>query len=203
MSDSGPKTGLRQALGTADLDPDDEVHYLAMLLGEAKRYDGAWDGDPEGAARWAVAQWCQEIGYVPTLAEFDAGEQVGKAETPPNCEAAFRSEGCESSIEPVVREIVEALYTVDDAVVVRAENARQAAEIHRQIVHRVPEETLNIRVQPEVVDEEEAASEVTYRLSLRRLIWDRDEGWFGEDAASGTHFDLTDHETSDDAAGIG
>jgi len=93
MSDSGPKTGLRQALGTADLDPDDEVHYLAMLLGEAKRYDGAWDGDPEGAARWAVALWCQEIGYVPTLAEFDAGEQVGKAETPPNCEAAFRSVG--------------------------------------------------------------------------------------------------------------
>jgi len=76
---SRPRTSsLRQAVDNDGLDANNPLHYLVLLATEAKRYDGAWDGDTESAARWTVTQWCQEIGFVPDLRDYGAGEMVDK-----------------------------------------------------------------------------------------------------------------------------
>lgn len=64
------------------LTAENDLDYLILLALEAKRYDGAWDGDQTEAAKWAIAQWCQEIGWGPNLQAVDPGEQVPKEEIP-------------------------------------------------------------------------------------------------------------------------
>jgi len=85
----GPAKNVRLAVNRDHLELDNPLHYLVSLATEARRYDGAWDGDAEQAAQWAVAQWCQEIGWAPDLTDYDAGETVDRADDLDNCEAVF------------------------------------------------------------------------------------------------------------------
>lgn len=84
---------VRLAVDGEHLDPTNDLHYLVALATEAKRYDGKRDGDPEGAAKWTVTQWCQEIGWVPDLSAYDAGEQVPRSDELELCEASFGDGG--------------------------------------------------------------------------------------------------------------
>lgn len=93
MTDGGqttePVKSARLAIDKDHLDVDNPLHYLVALTTDARRYDGHWDGDAESAAKWAVAQWCQEIGWVPDLRDYETGEMIDKADDIQCCEAAF------------------------------------------------------------------------------------------------------------------
>lgn len=70
---------------------DNPIDYLVMLLVGGKRYDGNWGGDDEQVAQWAVAQCCQELGWVPDLRDYDAGEQVERGDEIACLDTAFDS----------------------------------------------------------------------------------------------------------------
>lgn len=74
------------------LDASNPIDYLVMLLLEGKRYDGTWDGDETEVARWAVAQWCHELGWVPDLRNYEVGEQVERGDTIACLDTAFYSD---------------------------------------------------------------------------------------------------------------
>jgi len=82
-------SSIRLVVDGEKLTADNPIDYLVMLLLEGKRYDGTWDGDETKVARWAVAQWCQELGWVPDLTDYDAGEQVERGDELACCDAAF------------------------------------------------------------------------------------------------------------------
>lgn len=82
-------SSLRRAVDGELLEAENPLDYLVLLALEAKRYDGHWDGDDAQAARWVVAQWCQEIGYVPDLRAFETGQQVPRGQEPDSYEPAF------------------------------------------------------------------------------------------------------------------
>lgn len=67
---------LRLLVDGEKLNAENSIDYPVMLLLEGKRYDGYWDGDETEVARWAVAQWCQELEWVPDLRHYQPGEQV-------------------------------------------------------------------------------------------------------------------------------
>jgi hypothetical protein len=77
---SEPVKNLRIAVDGDQLDPTNALHYLVALATEARRHDGHWNGDDEGAAKWAVAQWCQEIGWAPDLRDYEPGQTVEKTD---------------------------------------------------------------------------------------------------------------------------
>jgi hypothetical protein len=83
------ESSIRLAVKAELLDADNPIDYLVILCLEGKRYDGNWDGDNEQVARWAVAQWCQELGWAPDLTDYDAGEQVARGDELPCCDAVF------------------------------------------------------------------------------------------------------------------
>lgn len=68
----------------ADLDASNDLEYLLGLAGEAAEHDGFAD-DTE-RAEWAVAHWCQEVGYLPDLGAYEAGQIVPKDSVPANNE---------------------------------------------------------------------------------------------------------------------
>jgi len=84
-----PRSPIRRAVDGELLDSDNPIDYLVMLLVEGKRYDGTWDGDQEAAAKYAIASWCQELGWAPDLTGYDPGEQVGLGDEVPYLNAAF------------------------------------------------------------------------------------------------------------------
>lgn len=88
-SEDGPVKSVRLAVHGEHLDPDDPLQYLVLLATEARRYDGAWDGDSMGAAKWTVAQWCQELRWAPNLHDVEIGEMVAKEPQGERLEAAF------------------------------------------------------------------------------------------------------------------
>jgi len=65
------------------------IDYLVGLLLEGKRYDGNWDSDEQQVVQWAVASWCQEMGWVPDLRDYDAGEQVERGDDVDCLKGAF------------------------------------------------------------------------------------------------------------------
>lgn len=68
-----------------DLDATNDLEYLLGLIGEAIKYEDEFDGDRE-LAQWAVAQWCQEVGYQPDLSEYATGQTVPRGTVPPHLE---------------------------------------------------------------------------------------------------------------------
>ena len=86
---SPDRSSIRLAVDGELLDSDNPIDYLVMLLVESKRYDGAWDGDQEAAAKYAIASWCQELGWAPDLTGYDSGEQVDLGDEVPYLDAAF------------------------------------------------------------------------------------------------------------------
>ena len=86
---SPERSSIRLVVDGEKLTADNPIDYLVMLLLEGKRYDGAWDGDEEAVAKYAIASWCQEIGWAPDLTDYDAGEQVGLGDEVPYLDAAF------------------------------------------------------------------------------------------------------------------
>jgi hypothetical protein len=84
-----PRSPIRRAVDGELLDPDNPIDYLVMLLLEGKRYDGAWDGDETAVAKYAIAAWCQELGWAPDLTGYDPGEQVDLGDEVPYLNAAF------------------------------------------------------------------------------------------------------------------
>lgn len=89
QEDPDPASGVRLAVDMDRIDPDDDLQYLVSLAVDARRYDGHWDGDSTAAAKWAVAQWCQEIGWAPNLQDLEPGEMVPKDDLPDSLAAAF------------------------------------------------------------------------------------------------------------------
>ncbi|MDB2283683.1 hypothetical protein PM038_00135 [Halorubrum ezzemoulense] len=84
-----PRSPIRRAVDGELLDPENPIDYLVGLLLEGKRYDGAWDGDETAVAKYAIASWCLEIGWVPDLRDYDPGEQVDFGDEVPYLDAAF------------------------------------------------------------------------------------------------------------------
>ncbi len=68
------------------LDEGNDLEYLLGLADEARRSD-AFDSDSE-RAEWVVAQYCQELQYVPDLRDKSTGQTVGKHEVPDDLETA-------------------------------------------------------------------------------------------------------------------
>ena len=94
IPDSRPDHSMLRLLVDGEkLTTDNPIDYLVMLLLEGKRYDGAWDGDEEAVAKYAIASWCQEIGWAPDLTGYDVGEQVDLGDKVPYLDAAFYDYG--------------------------------------------------------------------------------------------------------------
>ncbi|ELZ48962.1 hypothetical protein C464_06110 [Halorubrum coriense DSM 10284] len=86
---SAERSSIRLVVDGEQLTADNPIDYLVMLLIEGKRYDGNWDGDETEVARWAVAQWCQELGWAPDLRDYRAGEQVERGDEIACLDTAF------------------------------------------------------------------------------------------------------------------
>jgi hypothetical protein len=63
------------------LDEANDLEYLLALASEAMADDDAFDSDAE-RARWAVAEWCQEVRYLPDLSQWKTGLSVPPGEQP-------------------------------------------------------------------------------------------------------------------------
>ncbi|WP_199719653.1 hypothetical protein [Halorubrum sp. Atlit-26R] len=124
---SADRSSIRLAVDGELLDPDNPIDYLVMLLLEGKRYDGAWDGDQGAVAKYAIATWCQEIGWAPDLTGYDAGEVVSLGDEIPYCNAAFYGHAgdeeaatdidmvaVDEALEPVDVEAQDIIDEVDD-----------------------------------------------------------------------------------------
>lgn len=82
-------SSIRLVVDAEKLTADNPIDYLVMLLLEGKRYDGNWEGDETELTKWAIASWCQEMGWAPDLTGYEPGEQVGRGDEIPYCNAAF------------------------------------------------------------------------------------------------------------------
>ena len=76
----------------ADRDPDgldmeNDLEYLLGLAGHDALESDEFEDDFERAA-WAVAQWCQELQYVPDLREYQTGKTVPPGTVPEDRETA-------------------------------------------------------------------------------------------------------------------
>lgn len=63
-----------------DLDMENDLEYLLGLAAEALDDTEHFESDAE-RAEWVVAQWCQELQFVPDLRDYSTGETV-----PPSAE---------------------------------------------------------------------------------------------------------------------
>jgi hypothetical protein len=65
----------------ADLNASNDLEYLIGLAGDALSEDEHFEDNFE-QAKWAVAQWCQELQYVPDLREYTVGKTVSMDSIP-------------------------------------------------------------------------------------------------------------------------
>jgi len=129
---SADRSSIRLLVDGEKLHADNPIDYLVMLLLEGTRYDGNWDGDQQQVAQWAVAQWCQEIGWVPDLADYAPGEQVGRGDEIGCCDEAFYDHG------DVDREELEAvLDDVEETVVDEDMTGASREQVARGTIQRV------------------------------------------------------------------
>ena len=78
------KAALAERLNSeADLDASNDLEYLLGLVGGALREDEHFEEDFE-RVRWAVAHWCQEVGYLPDIREYETGQTVPLGRVPEN-----------------------------------------------------------------------------------------------------------------------
>jgi hypothetical protein len=69
---------LTELLNSEDgLNASNDLEYLLGLAGDAL-YENEHFEDDFGQAKWVVAQWCQELQYVPDLREYTVGKTVPK-----------------------------------------------------------------------------------------------------------------------------
>lgn len=78
-------SALRQRLEAPDMSND--LEYLLGLVSEALDHPDDFETDA-GRAEWVVAAWCQEVGYVPDLRDYDTGTTVPRGVIPTDREAA-------------------------------------------------------------------------------------------------------------------
>lgn len=72
---------------TADLNASNDLEYLLGLAGDALCEEEHFEDDYE-QAKWAVAQWCQELQYVPDLREYTVGQTIPMDTIPEDRETA-------------------------------------------------------------------------------------------------------------------
>lgn len=87
--DEGTSTATLAELfdSTTDLNASNDLEYLLGLAGDALQNEGNFEDDFE-QAKWAVAQWCQELQYVPDLREYTVGQTVPMDSIPDDRETA-------------------------------------------------------------------------------------------------------------------
>jgi hypothetical protein len=87
--DKGTSTAALTELlnGKADLTASNDLEYLLGLAGDALQNDETFADDFE-QAKWAIAQWCQELQYVPDLREYTVGQTVSMDAIPEDRETA-------------------------------------------------------------------------------------------------------------------
>jgi hypothetical protein len=56
-------------------DEENDVQYLMGLISESLEDNESFDSDFE-RAQWAVAQWCQELRWVPDTREYTTGKTI-------------------------------------------------------------------------------------------------------------------------------
>jgi hypothetical protein len=71
--------------GPDGLDMANDLEYLVGLVGHEALGSDEFESDDE-RVRWAVAHWCQEVGYLPDIREYETGQIVPSGEVPPNDE---------------------------------------------------------------------------------------------------------------------
>jgi len=86
-------SSIRLAVDGEALNANNPIDFLVLKLLRGKRYDGYYDGDETEVTKWAIASWCQEIGWAPDLTAYDAGEQVDLGDEVPYLDAAFYDYG--------------------------------------------------------------------------------------------------------------
>jgi hypothetical protein len=98
--DEGTSTAaLTELLNSkADLNASNDLEYLLGLAGDALSEDKHFEDDFE-QAKWAVAQWCQELQYVPDLREYTVGKTVPMDTIPEDRETAELREWKEENQE--------------------------------------------------------------------------------------------------------
>ena len=82
-------SSIRLVVDGEKLNANNPIDLLVMKLLRGKRYEGHYDGDETEVAKWAIASWCQEIGWAPDLTDYDVGEQVDLGDEVPYLDAAF------------------------------------------------------------------------------------------------------------------
>jgi hypothetical protein len=82
-------SSIRLVVDAEKLTATNQIDLLVLNLLRGKRYDGHYDGDETEVAKWAIAAWCQEIGWAPDLTGYDPGEQVELGDEVPYLNAAF------------------------------------------------------------------------------------------------------------------
>ena len=82
-------SSIRLVVDAEKLTATNPIDFLVLNLLRGKRYDGHYDGDETEVAKWAIAAWCQEIGWAPDLTGYDPGEQVDLGDEVPYLNAAF------------------------------------------------------------------------------------------------------------------
>jgi hypothetical protein len=85
MTDGGFDIDLDEAIETGALDAGDDLEYLVALAIEA---DEDFE-DSATAAQWVVAQWCQELRWVPDLTEYSTGRTVPTSADLEHLDSAF------------------------------------------------------------------------------------------------------------------
>jgi hypothetical protein len=108
---SADRSSIRLVVDGEKLTANNPIDFLVLNLLRGKRYDGHYDGDETEVTKWAIAAWCQEIGWAPDLRDYDPGEQVDLGDEVPYLNAAFYDHE-HANEDDVSREVVEA--TLDD-----------------------------------------------------------------------------------------
>ncbi|PHQ44647.1 hypothetical protein DJ68_17240 [Halorubrum sp. C3] len=142
MSEDAPASersvsSIRRAVDGELLDLDNPIDYLVGLLLEGKRYDGAWDGDEKAVAKYAIASWCQEIGWAPDLRAYDVGEQVYLGDEVPYLNAAFYDHELRDE-DDISREVVETvLNDVEGTIVDEDMTGASREQVARGTIQRI------------------------------------------------------------------
>ena len=130
-------SSIRLVVDGEKLNPNNPIDFLVLKLLRGKRYDGHYDGDEEQVAKWAIASWCQEIGWAPDLRDYDVGEQVDLGDEVPYLNAAFYDHEHVHE-DDLSREAVEAaLDDVEETIVDEDMTGASREQVARGTIQRV------------------------------------------------------------------
>ncbi|MFC5278673.1 hypothetical protein ACFPM1_07880 [Halorubrum rubrum] len=130
-------SSIRLVVDGEKLNANNPIDFLVLKLLRGKRYDGAYDGDEEAVAKWAIASWCQEIGWAPDLTDYDVGEQVDLGDEVPYLNAAFY-EHEHVDDDDLSREVVEStLDIVEETIVDEDMTGASREQVARGTIQRI------------------------------------------------------------------